>query len=97
MEMDLPEGRPKDLFELGAFFLLRDWLQFWLGRVSSLVSCGILLLDFEGDGLAVQPVSLGGGSQGLAAVYLRSCGEQNDSFDDQLADSTFVGLANKSG
>jgi hypothetical protein len=36
-------------------------------------------------------------SENLTAVCCRSGREQDDSFGDQLADSAFVGLANKSG
>jgi hypothetical protein len=69
----------------------------WLARVSSLVSCGKFLLDFESDGLGIYPADLGGGSGSLTTVWLRSSREQDDSFDDQLAEGAFVGLADKSG
>lgn len=55
------------------------------------------MLDFESDGLGIYPVDLAGGSESLTAVWLRSNREQDGSFDDQLAEGVFVGLADKSG
>jgi hypothetical protein len=95
--MDLPEGRSEEFLKLRELFCLRDWLQFWLPRVSSLVLRGEFLLDFECDGLGIHLVDLGRGSESLTAVCRRSGREQDDSFHDQLADSAFVGLTDKSG
>ena len=76
-------------------FCLRNWFRF--ARVSSVVSRGEFVLDFESDGLGIYPVDLAGGSESLTAVWLRSNREQDGSFDDQLAEGVFVGLADKSG
>ena len=54
-----------------------------------------LMLDLEGNRIGVHLVRLGCGAENLASVRLLTGRKQDDGFDNQLADNTFLGLAEK--
>jgi len=58
---------------------------------------GELMLYLEGDRIGVHLVRLGCGTENLTAVRLLAGRKQDDGFHDQLADCSFVALAEKCG
>jgi len=55
------------------------------------------MLYLEGDRIGVHLVRLGCGTENLTAVRLLAGRKQDDGFHDQLADCSFVALAEKCG
>ena len=96
--MGLPRGKPSEIrVLLGCFLRLRSWLFLRFDGLPRFLLRGEFLLDLEGHGIGIHSVDLGGGAENLASVGLGPRGEQNHSFDNQLADCAFVGLADEGG
>src|ERR1035438_2136258 len=96
--MDLPEGRPqKAQSDLSRSLCLRRLLRFRLNGLPRSLLRGELLLDLEGHGVEINSVNLSGGAKGLSTVRLASRRERDHNFDNQLADSAFVGFAHEGG
>jgi len=76
---------------------LRRWLRFDLGSGPRFLFHGEVLLDLEGNRIGVHLVGLGCGAEDFTSVRLLAGRKQDDGFDNQLADYTFLGLAEKGG
>jgi len=92
-----PKAGPESHDLLSGSLGLCRWFWLWLGGLPRLLLGGELLLDLEGHGIGIDSVHLGGAAQRLPSVCMGSSREQNRSFDNQLADCAFVGLADEGG
>lgn len=67
-----PKTGPKNHSFLSGAFSLRRWFRLWLGSLFGFLLRGELQLHFEGNGIGIDSVDLGGGAESLASVCLGS-------------------------